>query len=113
MTKVIYRMETYGEGDWHVALCPELGISRSGKTPREAKADVQEAVESYSPRVFVTSGILSGGLEDSGSDEKSDDMWRLKLGGRLRRRCQQSKPGVRRSPATAGRVRAATHRRRS
>ena len=75
MTKVIYRMETYGEGDWYVALCPELGISRSGKTPEDAKSDVQEAVGSYL-RECEWQGILSGVLEDSGF-KKGGDMWRL------------------------------------
>jgi predicted RNase H-like HicB family nuclease len=75
MAKVIYRTETFGEGDWHVALCPELGISRTGSTPSDAKGCVRDAVESYL-RECEWQGILDGVLEDAGF-EKTDDVWRL------------------------------------
>ena len=75
MTKVIYRMETYGDGDWHVAVCPELGISRTGKTPRDAKAEVQEAVTAHLGHCEYQ-GILDDVLGDAGFD-KSGDTWRL------------------------------------
>ena len=75
MAKVIYRTETFGEGDWHVALCPELGISRTGDTPSDAKGCVRDAVESYL-RECEWQGILDGVLEDAGF-EKTDDVWRL------------------------------------
>ena len=35
------------EGDWYVALCPELDIASQGKTVEEAKANLKEAVELY------------------------------------------------------------------
>ena len=75
MTKIIYRTETFGEGDWHVALCPELGISRTGDTPSDAKGSVRDAVEAYL-RECEWQGILDGVLEDAGF-EKADDGWRL------------------------------------
>ena len=75
MTKVIYRMETYGEGDWHIALCPELGISRSGKTPKDAKSEVQEAVMSHLGHCEYQ-GVLDDVLGDAGF-EKVGETWRL------------------------------------
>ena len=35
------------EGDWFVALCPELDIASQGRTVEEALANVREAVELF------------------------------------------------------------------
>ena len=35
------------EGDKYVSLCPELGVSSSGKDPQKALDMLQEAVELY------------------------------------------------------------------
>jgi predicted RNase H-like HicB family nuclease len=33
------------EGKWYVATCPELGVASQGRTNKEAKSMLQEAVE--------------------------------------------------------------------
>jgi predicted RNase H-like HicB family nuclease len=35
------------EGDWFVALCPELDIASQGKTIDEARDNLQEALELF------------------------------------------------------------------
>lgn len=35
------------EGDWFVALCPELDIASQGKTVEEARANLIEAIELF------------------------------------------------------------------
>jgi predicted RNase H-like HicB family nuclease len=55
------------EGDWFVALCPELDIASQGKTVEEARKNLAEAIELFletaspseieermHPEVFVT-----------------------------------------------------------
>ena len=35
------------EGDWYVALCPELDIASQGQTIKEARANLTEALELF------------------------------------------------------------------
>jgi len=35
------------EGDWYVAICPELEIASQGKTVEEATENLREAVELF------------------------------------------------------------------
>jgi len=42
LTAVIER-----EGDWYVALCPELDIASQGKTVEEARENLREALELF------------------------------------------------------------------
>lgn len=35
------------EGDWYVALCPELDIASQGKTVEEARYNLVEAIELF------------------------------------------------------------------
>ena len=35
------------EGDWYVALCPELDVASQGRTVEEARAMLKEAVEIF------------------------------------------------------------------
>lgn len=35
------------EGDWYVALCPELDIASQGKTVEEARHNLSEAIELF------------------------------------------------------------------
>ena len=35
------------EGDWYVALCPELDVASQGKTIEEARHNLQEALELF------------------------------------------------------------------
>lgn len=35
------------EGDWYVALCPELDIASQGKTISEARSNLKEAIELF------------------------------------------------------------------
>lgn len=35
------------EGDWYVALCPELDIASQGKTVEEARDNLAEAIELF------------------------------------------------------------------
>ncbi|MBI3323703.1 MAG: type II toxin-antitoxin system HicB family antitoxin [Candidatus Omnitrophica bacterium] len=35
------------EGEWYVALCPELGIASQGRTIEEAKHNLHEAVQPF------------------------------------------------------------------
>jgi predicted RNase H-like HicB family nuclease len=42
LTAVIER-----DGDWHVALCPELDIASQGETVEAARANLKEALELF------------------------------------------------------------------
>ena len=42
LTAVIER-----EGDWHVALCPELDIASQGTTVEQARTNLSEALELF------------------------------------------------------------------
>jgi predicted RNase H-like HicB family nuclease len=35
------------EGDWYVALCPELDVASQGKTVEEARDNLAEAIELF------------------------------------------------------------------
>lgn len=35
------------DGDWFVAVCPELDIASQGRTPEEARRNLAEAVELF------------------------------------------------------------------
>jgi len=35
------------EGEWYVALCPELGVSSQGETLEQAETNLKEAMELY------------------------------------------------------------------
>ena len=35
------------EGDWYVALCPELDVASQGKSVEEARNNLKEALELY------------------------------------------------------------------
>ena len=35
------------EGDWYVALCPELNVASQGKSVRQARANLAEALELF------------------------------------------------------------------
>ena len=74
MLKVVYRTETYGEGDWHAAVCPDFGISRTGDTPSDAAERAESAVLGYL-RACERDGVLDHVLDESGF-EKRDGAWR-------------------------------------
>ena len=42
--KLVFRAETFKEESNYVSLSPELGVSSFGKTPKEAKNSLKEAV---------------------------------------------------------------------
>ena len=74
MPKVVYRTEIYGEGDWHVAVCPDFRLSRTGDTPSDAAERAERAVLGYLYSC-ERDGILDSVLEESGF-EKRDGAWR-------------------------------------
>lgn len=75
MPKIVYRMEIYGEGDWRVAVCPELGISRTGKTDDECGDALREAVFGYLT-FCEKDGALEDVLEGAGFKRRGGE-WRL------------------------------------
>ena len=75
MPKIVYRMEIYGEGDRRVAICPELGISRTGKTAAECRDAVREAVFGYLT-FCEKDGALEDVLEGAGFERRGGE-WRL------------------------------------
>ena len=75
MAKVIYRTEMFADGDRHVCLCPELGISRTGNSSSDAMEWLRESVETYLQGCDVQ-GILEAALEEAGF-EKTGDAWKL------------------------------------
>ena len=75
MPKIVYRMEIYGEGDWRVAVCPELGISRTGKTADECRDALREAVFGYLT-FCEKDGALEDVLEGAGFERRGGE-WRL------------------------------------
>ena len=75
MPKIVYRMEIYGEGDRRVAVCPDLGISRTGKTADECREALREAVFGYLT-FCEKDGALADVLEGAGFERRGGE-WRL------------------------------------
>ncbi|MCY3544055.1 MAG: hypothetical protein OXH22_08440 [Chloroflexi bacterium] len=75
MAKVNYRTETFGEDDRYVCMCPELGISRTGRTSDDAIEWLRESVDTYL-QGCDGEGVLEAVLEEAGF-EKSGDAWEL------------------------------------
>ena len=75
MPKIVYRMEIFGEGDWRVAVCPELGISRTGKTADECGDALRDAVFGYL-KFCEKDGVLEDVLEGAGFERRGGE-WRL------------------------------------
>ena len=75
MPKIVYRTEIYGEGDRRVAICPELGISRTGKTADECGDALREAVFGYLT-FCEKDGALADVLEGAGFERRGGE-WRL------------------------------------
>lgn len=75
MTKVEYRIETFGEGGRCVAVCPELGLSMCGDTQEEAAGCLRKAVEEHllSHR---NQGILEVVLEEHGF-QRREGVWKM------------------------------------
>ena len=76
MTSVIFTAEIFPEGDVYVGLCRELDVSSFGDSPDEAKASLQEAVETFLEGCGLL-GTLRDVLEESGF-EKTGGAWRLR-----------------------------------
>ena len=75
MAKVIYRTEMFVDGDRYVCMCPELGISRTGKTSENAMDWLRDSVETYL-QGCDGQGILEAVLQEAGF-QKSGDVWEL------------------------------------
>ena len=75
MAKIVYRMEIFREGDWRVAVCPELGISRTGRTADECGESLREAVFGYL-KFCEKDGVLEDVLEGAGFERRGGE-WRL------------------------------------
>ena len=75
MPKIVYRIEIYGEGDRRVAVCPELGISRTGKTVDECGKALREAVFGYLA-FCEKDGALEDVLDGAGFERRGGE-WRL------------------------------------
>ena len=63
--KFTFRAETFREDSSYVSLCPELGVSSFGKTEKEAKESLKEAVELFLEECERL-GTLKDVLEESG-----------------------------------------------
>ncbi|BBD55375.1 type II toxin-antitoxin system HicB family antitoxin [Planktothrix agardhii] len=59
------RLEIFQEGNFYVALCPDLDVSSFGETLEEAKQSVQEALEAFFEECEIM-GTLSIVLEEAG-----------------------------------------------
>ncbi len=68
---VSIRIEIFQDGDFYVALSPELNVSSFGKTVEEAKTSIKEAIEIFIEECQET-GTLPEILEDSGFIEVND-----------------------------------------
>jgi len=51
------------DGDWYVALCPELDVASQGKSVSEARDNLQEAIEMF------LEDASEGEIEERMSDE--------------------------------------------
>ena len=63
--KFVFRAETFKEGSLFVSLSPELGVSSFGKTAKEAKSSLKEAIELFLEEC-ERMGTLKDVLEESG-----------------------------------------------
>ena len=63
--KFVFRAETFREGKLFVSLSPELGVSSFGKTEKEAKNSLIEAVELFLEEC-QTLGTIDEVLRESG-----------------------------------------------
>ena len=61
-------IEREREGDYYVALCPQLDIASQGETVAEARANLKEALEMFSRR-FQPPRFNTGSLERCSSDD--------------------------------------------
>lgn len=72
--KFVFRAETFKEGKLFVSLSPELGVSSFGKTAKEAKSSLKEAIQLFLEECERL-GILKEVLEESGFTSKGSS-WR-------------------------------------
>jgi len=63
--KFVFRAETFKEDDLFVSLSPELGVSSFGKTAKEAKNSLKEAIQLFLEECHRM-GTLKDVLEESG-----------------------------------------------
>ncbi|OGD92130.1 hypothetical protein A3D81_01945 [Candidatus Curtissbacteria bacterium RIFCSPHIGHO2_02_FULL_40_17] len=63
--KFVFRAETFKEGNLYVSLSPELGVSSFGKTQKEAKESLKEAILLFLEECGRM-GTLKQVLEESG-----------------------------------------------
>ena len=70
---VLFRGETFQEGDLYVGLCPELSVSSFGGTVEEAKRSLHEAVEAFVEECDAM-GTLAEVMEEAGFS-KEHDIW--------------------------------------
>ena len=63
--KFVFRAETFKEDDIYVSLSPEIGVSSFGKTAKEAKNSLKEAVQLFLEEC-QRMGTLKDVLEESG-----------------------------------------------
>ena len=63
--KFVFRAETFKEGKLYVSLSPELAVSSFGRTPKEAKDSLKEAIVLFLEEC-QRMGTLKQVLEESG-----------------------------------------------
>ena len=76
MSRVMYRVEAFRDGDVYAGLCPELSVSSFGDSPQEATDSLQEAVQLFLDGC-ASLGTLEEILQESGFEFVDGD-WRLR-----------------------------------
>ena len=71
--RILYRAETFKEGDAYVSVCPGLNVSSFGDGPEDAARSLQEAVEAYLESCGEM-GTLEDVLEEAGF-AAADGVW--------------------------------------
>lgn len=70
--KLVFRAETFKEGNVYISLSPELGVSSFGKTAKEAKNSLKEAVSLFLEECQRI-GTLREVLQESGFKIKGEE----------------------------------------
>jgi len=71
--RVVFRAEFFMEDDLYVGLVPELDVSSFGKSLKEAKISLKEAVEAFLEECEVM-GTLEEVLQEAGF-RREGDLW--------------------------------------
>ncbi|MEK9135416.1 MAG: type II toxin-antitoxin system HicB family antitoxin [Patescibacteria group bacterium] len=73
--EINFTTQIWKEGKMHVSYCPELDVSSCGKTVKEAKENLLEAVEIFLEETKKM-GTLKEILKESGFLKEGQKKWR-------------------------------------